>query len=84
LIEGEEMPSQFPLRLSWLADLPARDLSDLLDVANLGERTVETLRDHASDCVQEASGTASLSQVKLVGRALRSAVGDLSPDKVPA
>ena len=84
LIEGEEMPSQFPLRLSWLADLPARDLSDLLDAANLGERTVETLRDHARDCVQEASGTASLSQVKLVGSALRSAVGDESPDRVPA
>ena len=83
-IEAEEIPTKLPLRLCWLARVPARDLADILETAQLGEKCVETLRDHARDCVEEAGGTASLSQVKVVGRALRSVVGDQPQDEAPA
>jgi hypothetical protein len=73
-IEGEEVPVKHLLRLRWLATAPARDLEDLLSVAQIGERSVEALRDHARDCVQETSGTGSLADIKAIGRAITAAV----------
>lgn len=73
-LEEEELPTKLLLRLAWLAQQPARDLEDILTVAQTGERAVEELRNHALDCVREAGGSGSLSEVKAVGTALRAAV----------
>ena len=70
------MPVKFPLRLGWLARAPARDLEDLLLTAQIGERAVEALLDHARDCVREAGGTGSLAQVKAMGGSIKAAVAD--------
>ncbi len=75
-IEAEEIPVQLPLRLGWLARAPARDIEDLLSTAQLGEKVVEALRDHARDCVREASGIGSLGQVKAIGTSIKAAIAD--------
>lgn len=82
-VEAEELPVKLPLRLGWLAHAPARDLADLLSAAQLGEKVVEALRDHARDCVREAAGTGSLAQVRATGGAIKAAVED-QPVTVPA
>ena len=77
-LEEEELPANFLKRLVWLARQPARDLEDILTIAQTGERAVEELRNHALDCVREAGGKGSLDDVKQVGRALQSAVAKSS------
>ncbi|TMJ20517.1 MAG: hypothetical protein E6G92_12505 [Alphaproteobacteria bacterium] len=74
-LEADEVPPKMPLKLSWLASAPARDLEELLFAAQLGEKVVEALLEHARDCVHEASGTGSLAQVRAAGNALQVAVG---------
>jgi hypothetical protein len=69
----EGLPEKMALRLGWMAKAPAKDLADILDLANLGEKVVEQLHQHANDCVIEAAGTASLSEVHRVGSALKAA-----------
>lgn len=75
-IEAEEMPEELPSRLGWLSRVRARDLEDLLTTAQLGEKAVEALRDHARDCVREAGGTESMAQVKSIGNSIKRAVAD--------
>jgi hypothetical protein len=77
-LEEEEIPANLVKRLVWLARQPARDLEDIVAVAQVGERAVEELRNHALDCVREAGGSSSLEDVKQVGRALRLAVANSS------
>lgn len=74
-LEAAEVPEELPFRLGWLAQVPARDLEDLLTTIQLGEKAVEALREHARDCVREAGGTESLAHVRQVGNAMRVAVG---------
>jgi hypothetical protein len=73
-LESQEIPARLPLKLSWLAKQPARDLEEILTTAQNGERAVEELRDHALDCVREAGGRGSLADIKAVGRAILAAV----------
>ncbi|KAK0329993.1 hypothetical protein LTR94_034554, partial [Friedmanniomyces endolithicus] len=73
-LEEEDIPTKSLQRLAWLAQQPARDLEDILVTAQTGERAVEDLRNHAQDCVREAGGGGSLSEVKAVGKALQAAV----------
>jgi hypothetical protein len=54
----------------------------LLIAVQAGERAVEALRDHASDCVREAGGAGSLADVKAVGQAIRAAVAKPKTDQV--
>jgi hypothetical protein len=75
-IEAEEMPVKLPIRLGWLARAPVRDLDDFLSTAQLGEKVVEALREHACDCVREAGGTGSLAQIKAIGGSIKAAVAD--------
>lgn len=69
------LPDKAAARLGWMAKAPARDLADMLELANLGEKLVEQLHDHVRDCVREASGAGSLSKVHEVGTALKIASG---------
>ena len=73
-LEAEAMPVKLPQRLGWLAQVPAREIEELVAGAQLGEKVIEALRDHARDCVREAGGTGSLAQVKTIGKQLRAAV----------
>ncbi len=82
-LEEEDLPEKVIKRLVWLAHQPARDLEAILTVAQTGERAVEELRDHAGDCVREASGTGSLDDVKQVGRDLQLAVAKPSAPEEP-
>lgn len=75
-LEEGDIPANLAKRLVWLARKPARDLEDIGAVAQIGERAVEELRNHALDCVREAGGSSSLEDVKQVGRALRLAVAN--------
>lgn len=74
LLEDESLPTSLPLRLAWLAGQPARHLEDILNTAQVGERTIGVLSSHARDCVLEATGHGSLDDVKGIGRALRNSV----------
>lgn len=73
-IESEELPTRPAQRLSWLASVPARELEDFLGAAQTGEKLVETLCEHARDCISEADGIGSLARVKSAGSSLRAAV----------
>lgn len=75
-IEAEEIPVRSSLRLAWLARAPAGDLNDILATAQRGEKAVDSLREHARDCVREASGTGSLARVKAIGTAIKTAATD--------
>lgn len=83
-IEEDEAPAKLLPRLAWLAQAPARDLDDLLLAAQAGERAVEALREHAGDCVREASGAGSLSDVKAVGQAIIAAVTPSATGQAPS
>lgn len=82
-IEEDEVPAKHLARLAWLAKAPARDLEELLIAAQAGERAVEALRDHARDCVREAGGAGSLTDVQAVGRAIQAAVTKPKTGQVP-
>jgi hypothetical protein len=71
-----EIPVRSSLRLAWLARAPARDLEDFRSTAQLGEKVIEVLREHAGDCVREAGGTGSLERVQAIGIAIKAAVID--------
>lgn len=73
-IEEGEVPGRLLPRLDWLAQAPARDLAEIWTLAQQGERTVEALRDHARDCIREASGSGSLSDVHDAGHRIVTAV----------
>jgi len=81
-IEEDEAPTKHLPRLAWLAKAPARDLDDLLIAAQAGERAVEALKEHASDCVREAGGAGSLADVKAIGRAIQAAVAKPQTNQV--
>lgn len=73
-IEDDTAPRRLLPRLDWLAQAPARDLAEIWSLAQHGERTVEDLRNHARDCIREATGSGSLSDINETGRRLVDAV----------
>lgn len=76
------LPDGAAKRFGWMARAPAKVLSDFLELANIGEKLIEDLYEHVNDCIREASGTASLSDVKRAGLALKAATGDGDPRHV--
>lgn len=78
------LPAKAALRAGWMARVPARDLEDVLGLANLGEKVVEQLLGHAGDCVREASGAGSLQEVHTIGAGLKAATGLATEPEVPA
>jgi hypothetical protein len=76
IIKFEEgaIPTAHLQRLCWLSTVPARDLQDLLSLAQTGEQSIEALSVHARDCVREAGGVGSLADIKEIGRKLSTAV----------
>lgn len=77
--EDGGMPSKTGPRLGWMAQAPAKDLADVLDLAKSGEKVVAELSAHARDCVREAQGAGSLAEVRRIGAALVAASG-LKPE----
>lgn len=75
LEDEEQIPAKTALKLGWMAQAPAKDLLEILETANLGEKLVAELRAHAEDCINEAKGTGSLTRVHEIGRALVEASG---------
>ena len=73
-LESDESPGSIASRFCWLAAAPTGELTVVLKLAQLGEKVVSSLRDHARDCVNEASGVGSLSEVKLNGEKLLGAI----------
>src|SRR5262249_41631660 len=65
------LPEKAASRFGWMAKAPAKDLADVLELANMGEKLIEDLYQHADDCVREAAGTGSLAAVHRVGSALK-------------
>jgi hypothetical protein len=82
--EEDGVPAKAAPRIGWLARAPAKELTDVLEVANLGEKLVGDLLAHVRDCVREAKGTASLSEVQRIGAALVAASGLASEAKEAA
>jgi hypothetical protein len=74
--EEDGLPPKLAPRLGWMANAPAKDLSELLEFGNFGERLIAELLSHVRDCVREASGTGSLAEVKRIGAALKAASGN--------
>jgi hypothetical protein len=66
-------PPNAARRLGWMARAPAKDLADLLELSNQGEKLVGVLHDHVSDCLREASGAGSLATVRGIGARLKAA-----------
>ena len=83
-LEDDDVPVRLLQRLAWLATQPARDLDEILNAAQTGERAIEELRNHARDCVREAGGSGSLQDVKSVGRTLQSAASTSSKQEQKA
>jgi hypothetical protein len=78
-------PPRLAARLGWLAEAPAKQLEEVLALAQAGEKAVEALLTHAEDCIRESSGAASLEEIKAVGRAIREAIGVAdAAEKAPA
>jgi hypothetical protein len=77
--EDTGVPAKFAARLAWLARAPGKELGEVLDAANAGEKLVGELLAHVRDCVREAQGTASLAAVQKIGAALVAASGLASP-----
>jgi len=75
-------PTSLTARIGWLGAAPAKDLAELLSLAQLGEQVIDVLYDHVKDCIGEASGTASLGRVKAVGTALQTAAKQPVPTQV--
>lgn len=73
--EETGLPGKVGPRLGWMASAPAKDLLDVLDLAKVGEKVVAELGAHARDCVREAQGARSLSEVHAIGTALVNASG---------
>lgn len=67
------LPPNAARRLGWMARVPAKDLADLLELANQGEKLVGVLRTHVSDCLHEASGMGSMATVRGIGARLKAA-----------
>lgn len=66
-------PPNVARSLGWMACAPAKDLADLLELANRSEKLVGELHAHVSDCLREASGTGSVATVRGIGARLRAA-----------
>lgn len=80
-IAGEQegtAPLRPPLQLGRLARAPARDLEDIRTCIQIGEQVVSTLLAEGQSCVREGSGSASIEDVRRVGRDLRAAITDAS------
>lgn len=76
-LEDEALqPGELPQKLSWLASRPAKDLQEINGLAQLGERTISALLEHARDTVGESNEGQSLSYLKEIGKKLVSASGD--------
>jgi hypothetical protein len=67
------LPEKAAVRFGWMAKAPAKDLADVLELANTAEKLIDELYQHANDCVHEAAGTGSLTVVHRVGSALKAA-----------
>jgi hypothetical protein len=71
--EDDGLPAKPADRLGWMASAPAKDLIEMLELANAGEKVVAELNEHVGECVREAAGTGSLAQVKSIGARLKEA-----------
>lgn len=81
--EDEGLPVKAAPRLGWMAKVPAKDLAEFLELANVGEKLVGDLLAHVRDCVQEASGIGNLSEVHRIGSALKRASKLENQDEQP-
>lgn len=67
------LPGRLPMRLAWMSVAPARILDDVLTLAQMGEKAVMSLHQHAADCVRDGIQAGSHETVKGIGRALKHA-----------
>lgn len=66
----DAVPSTLPLRLCWLASMPAGAVDEIGNLLSSGEAALGTMRDHAKDIVSESGGNKSISALRTVGQAL--------------
>ncbi|AWV19816.1 hypothetical protein A3862_29690 (plasmid) [Methylobacterium sp. XJLW] len=76
-------PLALPVQLGRLARAPARDLEDVRSCVQAGEQVVAALLAEAQSCIREGAGSASIEDVRRVGRALRDVFATMSAGEKP-